>query len=175
MANISQVNGEFFFSFNGQSAEQIKAFVIKLAEVLEKKVIGNETSLKEYGTKLEMLNTLDQKLSECSNEFSLPFSAFGKWKYANNIESFSQGDVAEVLKEMEDLYIEIEYAEYETGNGFIGEGSGAIEVLNGEVKTTYSAHYCDLTLDNFCDTFGLSPQDYYEMTGEIPEDEDLDE
>lgn len=169
MANISNASGEFFFFFNNQSTEQIKSFVLKLAEVLEKKS-GTESSLKEYGTKLEMLDLLDQKLAECSEEFSLPFSAFGRWKYANNIESFAQDDVAEVLKEIGDLEIQIEYAEYETGNGFIGEGTGAINVRNGEVKTTCSAEYCDLTMENFCDTFGLSPQDYYELTGETPEE-----
>lgn len=157
MANISTVNGEFFFTFKTQTKEQIKAFVLKLSNVLSQHSNG---SSKEYGTSLEMLDFLDKKLEECEFEFSLPFNAFGKWKYANNIETFAQGDVADVLKEMDGLEIQIEYSEYETGNGFIGEGSGIIVVKDNQVKTSCNAEYCDLTMENFCDTFGLSEEDY---------------
>ena len=141
MANTSTVYGNYTFDFKNTDTnkqEQL-AWLVELSRLLT-----NNAECKTNFYDLETFISLNLSIPE-DDMAILRFTGSGFQTYDNNIKRFeSDKDLKAHLLKMRGLRIDISFAEYEEGEGFVARGCYTLDVLlfddNIAITQTYEAH-----------------------------------
>lgn len=142
MANISTVYGDYTFDFKDTdtNAQEQLAWLVELSRLLTNNV--------ECKTNFYDLETfINSNLSIPEDDMAiLRFTGSGFRTYENNIKWFENDkDLKAHLLKMPGLKIDISYAEYEEGEGFVARGCYTLEVLlfDNDIAITQTYEACD--------------------------------
>lgn len=143
MSNVSTAKGKYTFDFSNTKGMTNKNLTTWLRRFML--IMGNQ----EYATKFKS-KPLDITVRNSVDKVTLDFTADGDYAYRHNLRQLTNKSsfLNYLLREMNGVFIYVDYVDYETGFDFIECGKSLIHV-NNKVRVDIDAVEEELTKERF--------------------------